>query len=221
MTGKEMLKRYGLLVIGIFFVGLGVAFAKHSNLGISPVSSVANVLSIRFPELSVGTWLMLWNFLLILGEILLVRGKFPLLQWLQIPISILLGYFTDWGLWMIDGIPVEYYAIRLLLVLFSVLVIGIGILLMVVSNTVMNVGEAFVNVVAQKVNRNFGSVKVVFDICSVSLAILLSMLFFDGQLLGIREGTIITACTTGFAVKTLSARFKTPLEHILTGKPRH
>ena len=132
MTGKEMLKRYGLLVIGIFFVGLGVAFAKHSNLGISPVSSVANVLSIRFPELSVGTWLMLWNFLLILGEILLLRGKFPLLQWLQIPISILLGYFTDWGLWMIDGIPVEYYAIRLLLVLFSVLVIGIGILLMVV-----------------------------------------------------------------------------------------
>lgn len=212
MTGREKGRRYLLLVIGVFCVGLGVALAKHSDLGISPVSSVANVFSIKFPVLSVGTWLMLWNCVIILGEILILRKNFKPIQLLQFPISLLLGVFTDLGMVLVGGIPAGYYPVRLLLVLIGVAVLGLGITLMVVSDTVMNVGEAFVDVVSKALHKSFGSVKVVFDISCVALSVLLSLLLFEFTVVGTREGTVITACCTGFVVKFLTKRLKPPIE---------
>lgn len=43
------------------FSALGVAFTKHGELGVSPISSIANIMSYRFPFLSLGTWLIIWN----------------------------------------------------------------------------------------------------------------------------------------------------------------
>lgn len=54
MTKKEIVKRYLLLVISLFFSALGVAITKHGELGVSPISSVANVMSYQFSSLSLG-----------------------------------------------------------------------------------------------------------------------------------------------------------------------
>lgn len=64
MRRNEILRRYTLLVISLFFTAMGVALAKHSALGVSPISSVANVLSCRIDALSLENWLILWNSLL-------------------------------------------------------------------------------------------------------------------------------------------------------------
>ena len=88
---KETVKRYVLFIIGLFFSGLGVAVTKHGGLGVSPISSVANVVSLQFPVFSLGTWLFLWNCVLILGQILILRKQFKPIQWLQIPLSVLFG----------------------------------------------------------------------------------------------------------------------------------
>ena len=54
MTKKELTKRYIAFVIGLFFSALGVAITKHGELGVSPISSVPNVLSYKFPIFSMG-----------------------------------------------------------------------------------------------------------------------------------------------------------------------
>lgn len=213
MSGSEKLKRYITLVVGVFFIGLGVALAKRSNLGISPISSVANVMSIKFDFLSTGTWLTLWNFAIILAEIAILRKDFKPVQLLQVPISFLLGAFTDVGVLMASFLPVSHYLFRLLWVLAGVAVIGFGISITVISDTVMNVGEAFVDVISKKLHKNFGSVKVAFDIACVALSVVLSLIFFDFKVVGTREGTLITACSTGFVVKFLTKRMKKPLEN--------
>ena len=64
MRRNEILRRYTLLVISLFFTAMGVTLAKHGALGVSPISSVANVLSCRIDALSLGNWLILWNCLL-------------------------------------------------------------------------------------------------------------------------------------------------------------
>ena len=64
MRRNGILRRYTLLVISLFFTAMGVALAKHGALGVSPISSVANVLSCRIDDLSLGNWLILWNCLL-------------------------------------------------------------------------------------------------------------------------------------------------------------
>ncbi len=218
MVKREMTVRYILLAVGVFCIGLGVALAKHSDLGVSPVSSVANVLSIRFPFMTVGTWLMLWNFFMIFIQVLILGKDFRPVELLQIPISLLLGLCTDLGMVLVSPIPANHYAVRLLLVFAGVVVIGFGITLMIFSRQVMNVGEALVNVIANATHKNFGTVKLVFDIVCVGLAVVLSLAFFDGQIVGTREGTLLTACSTGFVVRFLTKHLEKPINKMISGE---
>ena len=71
MKKVEVLKRYVLFIIGLFFAGIGVAFTKHGELGVSPISSVANVMSCKFTFFSIGYWLIFWNCVLIVGQIMI------------------------------------------------------------------------------------------------------------------------------------------------------
>ena len=216
MDKKEIAKRYGLLVIGLFFAALGVALTKRGELGVSPISSVANVLSYQFTSLTLGSWLILWNCVLILGQILLLRRNFQPIQFLQIPLSFLFGWFTDFGMWLVSFLPVQVYAVRLLMVLAGTVVLGFGITLSVIADQIMNSGEAFVKAISDVTHEEFGTIKVVFDISCVLVALILSLLFFEGSIVGTREGTIIAALCTGFVVKFFSRRLTTPLTARLT-----
>ena len=100
MSKKEIFKRYILFILCLFFMGIGVALTKHGELGVSPISSVANVISIKFSFLSFGTWLTISNCVLLLGQVILLRKNFMPFQLLQIPLSFLFGYFTDFGLYL-------------------------------------------------------------------------------------------------------------------------
>ena len=208
MQVKNYIKRYFLFILGLFFTGLGVAFARHSALGVSPISSVANVLSLRFTFFSLGNWLILWNCVLILGQIIILRRDFKIYQLLQIPLSVLFGYFTDFGMWIVHFIPVKNYAVQFALLLCGILVIAFGVSLTVIANVIMNSGEAIVKAVSDKWNFEFGNVKVFFDISCVTVSVLLSLLLFNLKIVGTREGTINTALCTGFAVKKITRLIK-------------
>lgn len=216
MKKKELILRYIVDIFGVFLIGIGIAFAKRADLGISPISSVPNVLSIKFPFFTVGTWLTLWNCFFVIVQLIILRKKFKPIQFIQLPISFLLGIFTDFGVMLVSSIPASSYPIRLLLVVISVSILSFGISLTVVANTVMNVGEAMVDVVAKLVGKPFGSVKLVFDLCCVTLSVCMSLLFFNFQLVGVREGTLIAACFTGIAVKWLTKRIKNPIDSIVS-----
>lgn len=216
MSKKELVKRYILFVISLFFCGVGIALTKHAELGVSPISSLANVISIKFDFISFGNWLIVSNLVLLLGQIMLLRRNFKLIQLVQIPLSFIFGYFTDFGMWMIKDIPNENYIVRLLLVFAGIFFIGFGISLGVIADVVLNSGEAFVKALADVTKKDFGTVKIVFDVSWVLFSIILSLLLFDGKLIGTREGTIISAVFVGVTVKIFKPILQTPLTKILT-----
>ena len=218
MNKTEIIKRYILLVIGLFLSALGVAFTKHGELGVSPISSVANVLSYKFDFFTLGTWLIVWNCVLIIGQILILGKKFQLIQLLQVPLSFLFGYFTDFGLWCVSAIPADIYVVRLLMVIIGVVVLGLGISLAVIANVIMNSGEAFVKAISDTIHKEFGNVKIAFDIFCVVSSVILSLIFFNFTIVGAREGTVISAVFTGVVVKFFSKRLRKPLEKMLTNK---
>lgn len=201
MNSKELIKRYLLLIVSLFISALGVAITKKGELGVSPISSVANVLSIKYDFLSLGSWLIIWNCVLILGQLIILRKNFKLIQLLQIPLSFLFGWFTDFGMWAVSFIPVHIYIARILCVIVGTAVLGLGITLSVRANVIMNSGEAFVKAAADVTDKAFGNVKIIFDVSCVALAIILSLIFFSGNIAGTREGTIIAAFLTGITVK--------------------
>ena len=201
MTKRELTKRYILFLFSLFVSAIGVAITKKGELGVSPVSSVANILSIRFTFFSLGNWLIIWNCILILGQIVLLRKDFQLIQLLQIPLSFLFGYFTDFGLWIFSSYTPKMYWERISCVILGTAVLGCGIALSVIANVIMNSGEAFVKALSDTIRKDFGNVKIGFDISCVSLSIIMSLLFFRGTVMGTREGTIYAALFTGIMVK--------------------
>lgn len=215
MNKREIVKRYALFIVSLFFSAMGVALTKHGDLGVSPISSVANVLSISNSAMTLGTWLIIWNCALILGQILILRKEFQPIQLLQIPLSFLFGIFTDFGMWCVSFIPVTNYAVRMLMVLCGIVVLGFGISLSVTANVIMNSGEAFVKAIADKKGKVFGNVKIGFDVCCVIASVLLSLILLHGSISGTREGTVITALLTGFIVKFFSKLTQTPLNRAL------
>lgn len=215
MKKKEITKRYILFIVSLFFAAMGVAVTKHGELGVSPISSVANILSYKFTSLSLGMWLIIWNCVLILSQILILRKNFKLIQLLQIPLSFVFGYFTDFGMLCVSFIPVNSYVIRLILVICGIIILGFGISLSVIANVIMNSGEAFVKTVSDKFQKNFGNIKIGFDILCVTISIILSLLLFSGNVVGTREGTIISAFLTGIIVKFFTRILDKPCTTIL------
>ena len=217
MTKIETTKRYILFIISLFFAALGVAFTKHGELGVSPISSVANVMSCKFDALSLGTWLIIWNCILIVGQIVILRKRFQPIQLLQVPLSFLFGWFTNFGMWIVSFIPVNSYIIRLTMVIVGVVILGFGISLSVIANVIMNSGEAIVKAVSDQIHKEFGNVKIAFDVLCVIMALILSLVFFDFTIVGSREGTIISALLTGVVVKFFTKKLQQPLNRILIG----
>ncbi len=215
MTKKESAKRYLLFILCLFFMGIGIALTKHGELGVSPISSVANVVSIKFTFFSFGTWLTISNCVLLLGQLLLLRRNFKPIQLLQVPLSFLFGYFTDFGMWLVSVIPNDTYLVQLLLVLSGIVVLGFGITLGVIANVILNSGEAFVKALADVTKKDFGNMKIIFDIAWVLLSVVLSLFFFGGKLYGTREGTVISALLVGVTVKIFRSLLQKPLDKFI------
>ena len=85
---------------------------------------------------------------------------------------------------------------------------SVGVVLELKPRVAMMSAEAFVKYAAQRYGREFGRVKVVFDITLVLIAVVLGLLF-SGRIEGGREGTVIAACITGYIVSFLNTRMMT------------
>lgn len=216
MSRRELLKRYGLFIISLFISALGVAVTKRGELGVSPISSAANVMIMRFPALSLGSWLIIWNCILIAGQIALLRRNFKLIQLLQVPLSFLFGWFTDIGMCIARLFPITGYISRLGAVVCGTAILGFGISLSVAANVIMNSGEAFVKAVSDVSGKEFGNVKIIFDISNVTFAAVLSLALFDLKIVGLREGTVIAALFTGVCVKFFTKLCKEGLDRMLS-----
>jgi len=213
---KELIKRYSLFIVSLWFSALGVAVTKCGSLGVSCISSVPNVMSLRFTALTIGGWTFLWNTLLVLCQIALLRKNFQKIQLLQIPLSFLFGWFTDVAMLLAVKIPVNSYPMQLVMVVAGVAILAFGITLGVIANVVLNAGEGIVKALADVSGKEFGFVKVRFDMVCVILAVAISLLSFGGKLTGVREGTLIAAFLNGTLVKQYSRRLKAPLDQVLS-----
>lgn len=201
MIRNRTFKEYFLFIFGLFISAVGVAVTKKGELGVSPVSSIANVLSIYSPSITLGNGIIIWNCVLIAGQILILGKQFKMYQLLQIPLSFLFGYFTDFGTWIIRFFDADAYALRLFCVIAGTVLLGFGISITVSINIIMNSGEAFVKAVSDRFAKEFGTVKIFFDISCVTISIILSLIFFKGSIVGTREGTLIASVLTGVCVK--------------------
>lgn len=208
----EKLKRYIVFLIGLFINSLGVSLITKANLGTSPISSIPYVLSLNFP-FTLGQFTIAFSLLLILIQLVILRRNFKAEHLLQIPISILFGYFIDLTMVMLFFVNPQTYLSSVVYLLIGCVILGFGVYTEVLANVAMLPGESFVRAVSSTWKTEFGSTKVAFDVSLTVIAAVLSLLFAH-RLDGVREGTIIAALLVGFIAR-LFGRWLTFLEPLL------
>ena len=188
---QEKIKRYAIFLIGLFINSLGVSFITKADLGTSPISSIPYVLSLKF-SWTLGEFTIIFNVFIVLLQLILLRKKFKLEYWIQIPVTFLFGYFIDLTMVFLDFMNPQQYILKILALLVGCLILGFGVYIEVLADVVMLPGESFVRAVVLTWKTNFGNTKVAFDASMSVAAAVLSLIFFH-RLNGVREGTIIAA----------------------------
>lgn len=210
MKKNELYRRYLIFTIALFVSALGVSIITRSYLGTSPISSIPYVLSLN-TALSMGTYIFILNMVLIAGQMLMLgksgihKKRVELLM--QIPISVVFGLFIDLTMGMLDNYIVPFYGLKILSLVMGCAVLALGICFEVVADVTMVSGEYFVQIASRRFKKEFGLVKIIFDVSLVVIATLFSLLL-AGRIEGLREGTIIAALLTGPFVRLISPRLE-------------
>lgn len=152
--------RIALMLAGIAVMGLGIDIVVKADLGNSPISATPNVLSLGFTAVSFGTFMLGWQCFLVLVQIALLRREFRLVDLWQIPISVFFGVCIDTFMALLGPATPTSYVASWLWLAGGMAVLALGIVMTVVSGTVMNCGEAVVQAVVRKTGARFGTVKV-------------------------------------------------------------
>lgn len=212
MEKESLIKRYLVFIAGLYFLAMGISLIVHSSLGTTPISSMNYVLSIN-TSLFLGTWTFIVNLLMIIIQLWLASGKYGTRKdtieiLLQIPFSFIFSAFIDLNMILIHNLVPSNYGMAVGILLAGCIIQSIGVVLEIKPKAAMMSAEGLVKYIARRCNKKFGSVKVYVDITLVSLAILIS-LAFTMRIEGVREGSVIAACITGYIVNFLNYKVMT------------
>lgn len=215
-TGAALPKRLLICALGLLCYASGVAVTKNCELGISPIVSVAYVLSLITP-ITMGWCTTLVNLVFFLLQRLLLRREYPLwMMGAQFLMSVLFsvtidltaalfGFMAGWA---------PPYPARLAVFVLGCAVLALGVFLIVSADFVVLPAEGCVNAVVRRTGLRFGTGKVLFDGAMVAVTVAVSLLCFR-QVRGIREGTLIAVVLIGTFARHIGERLGPALERHL------
>ena len=180
-------------------MSFGVALSVISDLGTTPISCIPNVLKYAVP-LSLGTITIIFNFLLILIQVIILKSEFQRKQWMQLVVTIIFGYFIDFALYILEPIKPTNYISQWILCIISCFIIALGVYMEVTSNAIVLPGEGVSLAVRHVTHIEFGKLKTAFDTSNVIIGAILSITLY-GSFRGIGLGTIFAGIVVGYIVR--------------------
>lgn len=224
---SNLIKQFFCYVAGLLTIALGINVSKLSALGISPVSSIPRALELKW-GFTLGTTTMIIYCVLVLLQIVILRRKFKLINLLGIALTFVFS-------WMIDllgtdqkafghlldriGFPAPHnYALKLVYLAVSVIIIGIGVFLYLRPKWIPMPAEGLAGAISTVSGKAFGDCKTFVDCAMITAALIIQFVFlggfksFTGDNVVVREGTIVAAICVGQIVKLLTKPFGKKLD---------
>lgn len=201
---QELIERYATLIVGLFLMSIGIALSIHAQLGITPISCPPYVLSLGLSP-TVGQFTIAMHVLFVLIQVAILRRSFPKLQYMQLVMGFLFGFFIDFSVWLTEWMVPEAYWMRVLYVVVGSAILAVGIVFEVTPKVMLIAGEGLMLVLAKLWKKPFGKVKIGFDCSLIAISLVFSFFLF-GEIRGVREGTLISALLVGFFVGKIQPR---------------
>jgi len=193
---KQFTVKLTLYILGFIVLAFGITFAINSNLGISPVNSfpfaISAVTGIRM-GICVTSVLLFYMML----QIILLRKEFRLIDFTQILIAIIFGLFVDGAIFIMGDFSFPTYAGQFAMLVISIGLVAFGLPLYLDTNLMRMPIEALTFAIVRKLKKSsFHQVKVIMDCTLVIMAAVLTF-FALGEVVGVREGTVLSAIFIG------------------------
>lgn len=200
-SGEELtLRRVFNYVFGLYLITLGVAFSIKSGLGSAPVSSIPYAMNLIW-AVEIGVATFIFHAILVAMEWALLRGDFKRKHFLQVFVGVLFGAFTSFSVTLMYFIPPADNLIwAFVMTVLSIFLIALGLFFYVPTNLIPLSVEGVTQAIAIVTDKPFPTIKVYFDICVVSTALILSYGFL-GQFGSVGIGTILGALFIGTTVR--------------------
>ena len=192
-----------MYISGLCILALGLTLSTKADLGVSPIIAVSFCVSkltgARFGDM---TFLLYASFVIIEMVLHLIPGrrcpadrkKAILADALQLPLSyvftMLLNVLSSW-----IQAP-DTMALRIAVMLASVILVGIGAALSLDMRLVANPGDGLVQAVSDRTGIELGLAKNIVDITCVTLTCILSMVV-SHSIIGVGPGTLIAMLGIG------------------------
>lgn len=197
----SLVRRLVFVTVGLFLMALGIATATRADLGTTPISAPPYVLSLGF-DWTLGQFSFAMFFVLVALQWLLLRGRFHPAQLLQLPLGLGFGMFIDLGMWLTRPLDPTQYVLQLLQLVAGSAILALGVVIQVTPHLLYTPGEGTVVALARVTGKPFARMKTFFDATLVAIGIAISFAIF-GELVGIREGTVISALLIGTFAKPM------------------
>lgn len=211
---KNLKVRTLMYFIGLFIMTIGIAISVKSNLGVSPVSSIPYTMTCVW-GIEMGKATILFHVVLVIIQILLLRKKFGPINFLQVFVGIIFGYFTTFCNYMVAFLPTpDNLVIRVLMVLSSTIFVAVGIFLYLPANLIPLAGEGAMQAVSDITGIEFSKVKIGFD-CTMVVISTITCIIAIKTLGSVGAGTIIAAILVGVFVGIINKAFGEKRDRLL------
>lgn len=199
-------KRLVMYFAGLFIMTVGIAISVKSDLGVSPVSSIPYTLTCVW-GLEMGKATILFHVVLVALQVIILRRRFQVKSLLQVPVGVVFGYFTTFSNYLMSFAPDPHsLALRLGMLLVSVVLIAVGIFFYLPANIMPLAGEGVMQAIADTLQVPFPRVKVAFDVTMVAVS-LVTCLAFLRRLGSVGAGTVLAAVLVGVVLGWITKRF--------------
>lgn len=201
-----------LLLCSLYLMTLGVVLCIKSSLGSSVISSPPFVFSLagdigKAPALTVGSYTIIMNFVLVACQILVLRKRFELVQLFQLVVGFVFGWLIDLNMNLLQPLACDSLLSKSVTQLLGCTVMGIGISFEVKCGSVTMPGEGISIAVSRVTGKPFPAVKIVIDTLLVVFAIAASYAFFGQWKWNvIGPGTLFSMVYVGYVVKLITPR---------------
>lgn len=208
-------------VAALFFMACGSALTARSDFGMSMIVAPAYILHLKISEIlpwfSFGVAEYLFQGYLVLLTALVMR-RFKLSYLFSFVTALLYGTLLDIAVEGSAYLPTDFLAWRCVWFGAGLMMCCFGVALFFNTYISPEAYELLVKELASKPNApSIHTIKVIYDVSSTLLSVLLSFLFFGfGVFKGVYWGTVVSAALNGFLI----SRFCKLLERFFIFKNR-
>ncbi|WP_291327964.1 cytidylate kinase family protein [Desulfovibrio sp. UCD-KL4C] len=204
MRVRNFTKRAVVFIIGVFIMAIGVTLSVKANLGVSAISCVPYIYSLKY-NFTIGEFTIFMNVFCVLLQIVLLRKNYSLVQLSQFVAIIAFGYCIDFTMYLLRGIEAYSYVAQAGWCFLGCVALAFGVFLLVKANLTYLPVDGLSVAISDVFKKEFGKVKVGVD-CSLAILGIVSSFLLLHKLEGIREGTIAAALFVGMMVKFFNAQ---------------